>query len=87
MQVKRRIKVETRTERTLLLCARRKITRAWCGACLCQTQMITPHEAAKEIRVSLRKLFGYIEERRLHFLETEEGELFICVESLREFKD
>ena len=43
--------------------------------------MITPHEAAAIRGVSTRVVYRWLEDRVIHFVETEQGELFICLKT------
>ena len=44
--------------------------------------MVTVDEAARAARVSARTLYRWVEGEKLHFVETAEGGLLICYESL-----
>ena len=44
--------------------------------------MVTPDEAAALCDVSTRVIYRYLEDGAMHFIETEKGELFICLRTL-----
>ena len=54
----------------------------WCAACGRQVRMVTPDEAASILRVSSRLIYRRVEDDSLHFMETAEGRLLICSNSL-----
>lgn len=64
---------ELRKERTI---------SAWCDGCAALVNMLTPSQAARIANVSLRTIYRRVEALQVHFVETSEGELLICRESL-----
>ena len=52
-----------------------------CPACRRQVEMVTPAEAARSAGVSPRRVYRWIEEDAVHFIESC-GHLLICVASL-----
>ena len=44
--------------------------------------MVTPEEAATIARVTVRNIYARVEAERVHFLETADGRLLLCVNSL-----
>ena len=46
--------------------------------------MLTPSEVAALSATSTRAIYRRVEEGKLHFVETEDGLLFICLASLQE---
>ena len=44
--------------------------------------MITPDEAAALCGVSTRMIYHRLEDATVHFIETSEGQLFICLKTL-----
>jgi predicted site-specific integrase-resolvase len=44
--------------------------------------MLPPETAATISGITLRTLFRWIESGHIHFVETPEGSLFVCLESL-----
>lgn len=67
-----------------MLMGRRHVSvLAWCAACAEKVQMVTPAEAALLGHVSQRTIYRWIEAEKLHFTETPEGLLMICINSLQ----
>lgn len=80
--MKRRTEITIETERVLVISKRNTSALAWCSACGSQEQMITPEVAAKTISLSTRAVYRLIESDQLHFIETHDNRLWICVNSL-----
>lgn len=55
---------------------------AWCEQCGDEVLMVTPNEAAAIARTDARAIFRGVEAGRIHFLESESGELLVCSKSL-----
>lgn len=55
---------------------------AWCVGCANEVLMVTPQQAAAIARVSVRDINRRVEAGEVHFLETPEGSLLVCVNSL-----
>ena len=62
--------------------ARHRLTRAWCPACGSEVQMLTPEQAAAVAGVTVRAVNRRVEDGSVHFLETADGRLWVCVNSL-----
>jgi hypothetical protein len=79
-----RKRLEIRLERDELSVIRRPVNGAltWCGECEERVQMITPDEAVAVARRSAREIYRWVEAGRVHFLETPQGLLSICLRSL-----
>ena len=56
----------------------------YCPRCAAETRMIMPEAAAMLSCVSTRTVFRWVEAERIHFMETSEGILFVCLQSLME---
>ena len=61
-----------------------KRTSGWCSRCASQVREITPGEAARIAEVSPRTVYRWIEAGQLHFRETADGQLLVCLNSLFE---
>ena len=59
-------------------------TLMWCPVCRRQVQMVTPEQAARIAGVSTRRIYAWVEAQKVHFAETPEGLLTICLDSLSE---
>lgn len=54
----------------------------WCGDCAGLSVMLTPDEAAAAVGVTPRVIHEWAEAARLHPVETPDGVLLICLNSL-----
>jgi len=77
-----RTEITIETNRLLVVRDRRESVLAWCDRCAEQVKMITPHQAAAIARVGPRTIYQWVEAGKLHFTETPEGSLLICLNSL-----
>jgi hypothetical protein len=75
------IKVET-WQRTVIRKRRQEIA-AWCKQCDSEVLMFVPEAVAEYEHTTIRSIYRRVENGELHFLETIEGELFICCQSLK----
>ena len=57
-----------------------------CGECGRDVRLATLNEAARIAGVSDRTLYRDVESHRLHFIETSEGQLLICLVSLERLR-
>jgi hypothetical protein len=74
------ITIETRQQ--IFIRSRRQPLVVWCEACGMNTLMFVPEQAAALCGTTERKLFRQIENGELHFIETKNGQLFVCSNSL-----
>ncbi len=51
---------------------------AWCKDCRAEVKMTTPEQVAILLSTTPREIYRRIENGSLHFIETDEGELFVC---------
>ncbi|HWP42833.1 MAG TPA: hypothetical protein VNO14_06340 [Blastocatellia bacterium] len=79
--MKRRIIIETEVERLIVIRGHDSLV-AWCGLCADQTVMIRPDHAARLCRITSRAIYRMVEAGLLHFIETTDGLIFICRNSL-----
>lgn len=79
--MKRRKKVTIVTDEVLVL---RRPGRglAWCPACAQSVRMLRPEEAGALAGVSSRTIYRWVEAQKVHFAETPDGGLLICLNSL-----
>ncbi len=80
MSYKQRIEITVETEQLLVL--RRRRATALCAQCASPVELLTAEEAATAAGVSLSSIQRSAEEQRLHFSETAEGRLLVCLNSL-----
>jgi hypothetical protein len=77
-------KIVTTSEKHEVLIIRRP---AWlqpqmCAACADEVGMLTPRDAAYRAGVTQRTIYRWVEEGLVHFAETTEGDLFVCLAPL-----
>ena len=83
MKRKRRTEITVETE--TIVCLRRwsRVALAdWCPQCAAEVKLVTLEEAGLLTGLSLRAICRKVEAGRLHFRETTDGRLFICLNSL-----
>ncbi|HKQ99494.1 MAG TPA: hypothetical protein VJT09_02405 [Pyrinomonadaceae bacterium] len=81
--MKRRILITFETERLILIDERRRPGRtAWCAPCAREVWLVTVDDAAMVARTSARVIYQWAEAGLVHFRETPEGGLLICLNSL-----
>lgn len=82
MQTKRTTRIEIQTERVLVIEKRNSTTQSWCEGCGRQVKLVTLEMIAIVTGLSVRSVFRMLEAGEIHFLETPNGSLFICLDSL-----
>jgi hypothetical protein len=83
MGLKKRTEITVKVRQTLVVRSSRGRVAAWCTECARQSQMLTPDEVAAISRTGTRWIYSQVEEGKLHFTETEDGLLLICLASLQ----
>lgn len=81
MKRKRRIEITVETTRVLAISQSRGRTD-WCPACAAEVKLVTVDEGAVLAGVSARTLYRWVEAAKLHYAETPEGLLLVCLASL-----
>ena len=61
---------------------RRHPTSAWCRPCSAEVLMLTPDEAAALAQGTVRDIYRRADAGELHYIETDDGALRVCVNSL-----
>jgi len=84
MMKKKEITVET--HQVTVIRRRRSAHRAWCAACAQTVPMVSAEEAAALLGLTVRKVYRLVEAEGLHFTETREGWLRLCLDSIQEAK-
>lgn len=79
---KRRVEVVIETHQTWIIRQPGPPRPAWCAECARTVQMITAEEAACLVHQSTRTIYTWVEADRLHYRETPEGFLHVCLDSL-----
>jgi hypothetical protein len=60
----------------------RSTALSWCPSCRAHVPFVTPAEAARQTGASLRTIFRWVEASEIHFLETPDRVLLVCLASL-----
>jgi hypothetical protein len=79
---KRRVEVMIETHQTWIIRQAVPPPPAWCAGCARMVRMITAEEAARLVHQSTRTIYTWVEADRLHYRETPEGFLHVCLDSL-----
>ncbi|MDQ3665656.1 MAG: hypothetical protein M3410_03480 [Acidobacteriota bacterium] len=58
-------------------------TRVWCPGCAAIVTLVPPERAAAIAGVTVRTINRWVEAESVHFVETENGLLLLCGNSLR----
>ena len=78
----KKIEVTVETHELLIIRRPRRAACAWCPACAAEAELVTAEEAAAAAGLSRRTVYRWVEAGRLHFSETPEGWLRVCLKSL-----
>jgi hypothetical protein len=81
MTTTRRLRITIQTER-LLVTGHSRSLHSLCVSCGNEARMLTVEQAASLTRVNARQIYHEVEAGELHFIETIEGSLLICFNSL-----
>jgi hypothetical protein len=79
--MKKRTEITIETDRVMFVSNRKSVTLP-CDGCAAPVRMITVDEAAVLAGESSRSVYRRVESGQLHFAETPEGRLFICLNSI-----
>jgi len=82
VKTKKRTEITVETHRLLVMRKPTGTTQTWCARCCEQVEMATPERAALLAGVSLRAICRQVEANSIHFVETANGLLLICLNSL-----
>jgi hypothetical protein len=82
--MRRKKKTEIIVEREQVLVISRLDDRQprWCAQCSGQAQMLSIDEAAVLAHLRARAIYRRVEASQVHFVETEDGLLLVCINSL-----
>ena len=83
MKKRRTIRIEVEREREVVIRCRES-REAWCPACGARVQLVTVAEAALLAGISESALSRQLDACPLHFDETADGRVLICLNSLRQ---
>lgn len=82
MRIRRKTAVIVQTHQLTTVHLTRQPIRAWCGPCRAEVLMLTPDEAATLAQSTARHIYRRVEAGELHCIETDDGALRVCVNSL-----
>jgi hypothetical protein len=82
MRKKRRTEIVVEREQVLVIKRLDNRESRRCVECGGQTEMVSVDEGAVLTCLSARAIYRRVEAGQLHFIETEEGLLLVCVHSL-----
>ncbi len=83
MRKRRRTETVIEAHQILIFKQSENAPRLWCAECATQESlMVTPEEAAAFGYLGLRAICRLIEAGRIHYVETPEGRLLVCLNSL-----
>ena len=85
MKKERQIKITLTTERTISIRSSRWAV-ALCEGCGKDARMMTPGQAALLTGISSREVYQRVETGEVHFAETSEGLLMICLDSFLKYE-
>ena len=77
----RRMRITIQTER-LLVMSHEGSLHSICSTCGDDVRMVTIDQAARLARVNSREIYREVEAGLLHFMETTDGSVLICLNSL-----
>jgi hypothetical protein len=82
--MKRRKRTEIVVEREQILVIRKLDNNApqCCPQCGDEVQMVSVDDASSMLRVSARAIYQQVESQQVHFTETPDGKLLICLRSV-----
>lgn len=80
LKSRKRTEITIETDRVVVISGRRVSTRAVCK--LCDAPMAEIELAARVARVGSRAIYRWIEAERIHFIESAEGALLVCLNSI-----
>jgi predicted site-specific integrase-resolvase len=79
---KRRIEIIVEKHRVVTVRARRVSAVGWCAQCGMKVRMVTAEDASRIAQVTPRTIYRWAEAGQLHFTESQEGLMLICLKSL-----
>ena len=82
MKVRKKTTVSVETERILTIRRRRLEIDGWCEGCGGQVKLVMPETASAMTGLSVRAICHLVDAGKLHFIETPNGLLTICLNSL-----
>lgn len=87
MEKLKRTRITVNTSELTLIRKLHGTAQADCPQCQARVEMATPEQAVTLTGIPSRVIYGWAEGGRVHFLETAEGHLLICLYSLRKIQE
>jgi hypothetical protein len=84
MRIKRKTEVVVQTHQVTTVHLTRHSICAWCESCRTAVLMLTPDEAAALAQSTARDVYRRVDAGELHYIEKDDGDLRVCVNSLRQ---
>lgn len=82
VRTRRRTEITVRTAEVYVIKQSRRTTPAWCAQCREWVQMVRPDEAVALVGTTSRLIHRRVENGTVHYTETPDGFLLICLKSL-----
>ena len=82
MKTGKRIEITIETHRVVVIRHPASSLEGWCEQCGAATRLVTPEVAAALIGLSRRAVYRMIETGQVHFTESPEALVSVCLESL-----
>lgn len=83
---KRRTQLVVETERLLIVRGHQAQINGWCAQCGAEVKLVAPEVGAALTGLSRRAVYRLIETGQVHFTESSEALVSICLESLTRVK-
>ena len=82
--MKKRTVITSRTHETFVVRWEKAESRkTFCAACAAEVEMLSVEEAVAVSGLRAREIFRLIESGTIHFIETNDGLMFVCLNSLK----
>lgn len=78
----RRTHIAIERQHMTLISTRKLSAVGWCSSCDRNVQFVSAEAAARQAQVAVRTIYRRAEAGLLHFIETQDGLLLICTDSL-----
>jgi hypothetical protein len=80
--MKKTTRLTIESERVYIFRRHKAVRRARCDQCAAMVGFVTAEEATALLRINARTFYRRVEEGSVHFTETTDGSLLICLNSL-----
>jgi hypothetical protein len=82
LTTRKKTEISVQIDRMLVISTRLVTSRAWCKSCGKRVVMLRADEAARLAGVSSRTLYRWVEDRLVHFTETQDQLVLVCLDSV-----